>query len=41
MLICGLAGGSMGGAVVAIGIVAVLIIVIAIIAFINNIKGQR
>lgn len=41
MLVCAMADGSTGGALFAIGLVALGIIVIAIAAFINHIKGQR
>ena len=41
MLVCAIADGSMGGALFAIGFVAVGIIVVAILAFINHIKSQR
>ena len=41
MLVCAIADGSMGGALFAIGFVAVGIIAIAIVAFINHIKSQR
>jgi len=41
MLVCAIADGSMGGALFAIGLVALGIIVIAILAFINHIKSQR
>lgn len=39
--LCGLIDGSMGGALFAIGFVAICIIVIAIAAFIHHIKSQR
>ena len=41
MLVCAIADGSMGGALFAIGFVAISIIVVAILAFINHIKSQR
>lgn len=41
MLVCAIADGSMGGALFAIGFVAVAIIVIGILAIINHIKSQR
>ena len=41
MLVCAIVNGSMGGALFAIGLVALGIIVIAILAFINHIKSQR
>ena len=41
MLVCAIADGSMGGALFAIGFIAVGIIVVAILAFINHIKSQR
>ena len=41
MLVCAIADGSMGGALFAIGFVAISIIVVAILAFINYIKSQR
>jgi hypothetical protein len=41
MLVCAIADGSMGGALFAIGFVAVCIIAVAIAAFINHIKSQR
>ena len=41
MLVCAIADGSMGGALFAIGFVAVGIIAVAIAAFINHIKSQR
>ena len=41
MLVCAIADGSMGGALFAIGFVAVGIIAVAILAFINHIKSQR
>lgn len=41
MLVCAIADGSMGGALFAIGFVAIAIIVVGILAFINHIKSQR
>ena len=41
MLVCAIADGSMGGALFAIGFVAVGIIAVAIAAFIYHIKSQR
>jgi hypothetical protein len=41
MLVCAIVDGSMGGALFAIGFVAICIIVIAIAAFIHHIKSQR
>lgn len=41
MLVCAIADGSKGGALFAIGFVAVGIIAIAVAAFINHIKSQR
>ena len=41
MLVCAIADGSMGGALFAIGFVAIAVIVVAILAFINHIKSQR
>lgn len=41
MLVCAIADGSMGGALFAIGFVAIAIIAVAIAAFINHIKSQR
>ena len=41
MLVCAIADGSMGGALFAIGFVAISIIVVAILAFVNYIKSQR
>ena len=41
MLVCAIADGSMGGALFAIGFVAIAIIVVGILSFINHIKSQR
>lgn len=41
MLVCTIADGSMGGALFAIGFVAIAIIVIVVLAIINHIKSQR
>ena len=41
MLVCAIVDGSMGGALFAIGLVALVILLVAILALINHFKSQR